>query len=529
MGFKFKKPKISIGSVTKNPAMVTGLLAATGVGLPVALAAGAAAKYAKDQKDKKASDKAGQEAAQEQAVQQATAQEVANGQQDLAFGQGVYAGLQQQAGQYGQQMTDIGNRAYTDAQNSGNQMINTAQNFGNQLTTDANGNAVLLRNTSQNYADQLQSLGRTPTERMANAQELDAMGGGLNQTLDTQRGLTQKFLQGPQADSFEQRMLERQGSRQMAQNIGAAAGAGALGKRMAARNAGMLQSNMLNAQSDLALQQQQANNQNALAALAQEGNMANNLTGLQADVARQNIAQANLQGQRAIDTTQNAGAMQLSAQQAAAGLTQGAIQNAGTMNLGAQQNAGQLLTQGNQLNLQGTGAAAETVMGATRDQIGAAQQLQTLRSNERMGHATLAGQAAEAAAQRSMQRKTNQQNQMSNMITGAATVAAAAAPTLLAASDKNLKTDIKDATADVKDLLKSIKVEKYKYKDKKFGEGEYLSPMAQDLEKTKIGKDMVIDTDEGKMVDYSRASGTLFSVAKSLDKRLEKLEKKLKK
>jgi hypothetical protein len=78
----------------------------------------------------------------------------------------------------------------------------------------------------------------------------------------------------------------------------------------------------------------------------------------------------------------------------------------------------------------------------------------------------------------------------------------------------------------VMDFLAGIKPEMYNYKDKKHGEGTYVSPMAQDLEKTELGKDMVIDTPEGKMVDYARAAGTLMAAQSNLHKRLAELEAK---
>lgn len=78
----------------------------------------------------------------------------------------------------------------------------------------------------------------------------------------------------------------------------------------------------------------------------------------------------------------------------------------------------------------------------------------------------------------------------------------------------------------VLDFLAGIKPEIYNYKNPQHGAGTYVSPMAQDLEKTDLGKSMVIDTPEGKMVDYSRAAGTLMAAQANLHKRLAELESK---
>lgn len=78
----------------------------------------------------------------------------------------------------------------------------------------------------------------------------------------------------------------------------------------------------------------------------------------------------------------------------------------------------------------------------------------------------------------------------------------------------------------VMDFLSGIKPEMYNYKNAQHGAGTYVSPMAQDIEKTELGKDMVIDTPEGKMVDYSRAAGTLLAAQSNLHKRLAELEAK---
>lgn len=104
----------------------------------------------------------------------------------------------------------------------------------------------------------------------------------------------------------------------------------------------------------------------------------------------------------------------------------------------------------------------------------------------------------------------------------------AAATGAAAMSDRNVKTNIKSGDKDLKGFLNAIGSSKYSYKNKDHGAGTYISPMAQELEKTKLGKDMVIDTPQGKMVDYARGAGTYLSAASMLSKRMDKLEKALK-
>jgi len=91
-------------------------------------------------------------------------------------------------------------------------------------------------------------------------------------------------------------------------------------------------------------------------------------------------------------------------------------------------------------------------------------------------------------------------------------------------SDESVKENIKPESGEIEELYKHIRPETYQYKNKEMGEGKHLSPMAQDLEKSEIGKSMVIDTPEGKVVDYGKAAGAIMSMQKALDNRLKKLE-----
>lgn len=88
------------------------------------------------------------------------------------------------------------------------------------------------------------------------------------------------------------------------------------------------------------------------------------------------------------------------------------------------------------------------------------------------------------------------------------------------ASDKNLKTDVEPF--DAEKFLDEITGYKYRYKDRKHGEGPQVGVMAQDVEK--VAPQMVEDTAEGKMIDYNKAGGPLFASLANLNQRLKKLE-----
>lgn len=94
-----------------------------------------------------------------------------------------------------------------------------------------------------------------------------------------------------------------------------------------------------------------------------------------------------------------------------------------------------------------------------------------------------------------------------------------------AASDERLKKDVKDFNAS--EFLDSITPSKYRYKEpSKFGEGVHASPMAQDLEKTDVGRAMVEDTPDGKMVNYGHGFGTILAALTDVHNRLKEVEGK---
>ncbi len=92
-----------------------------------------------------------------------------------------------------------------------------------------------------------------------------------------------------------------------------------------------------------------------------------------------------------------------------------------------------------------------------------------------------------------------------------------------AASDRRLKTDIKDGDKDAKSALSKLRSYTYDYKDEKYGKGKQFGPMAQDMEKAGLGH-AVIDTPSGKMVNGAKAALSGLALTAALARRVEKLE-----
>lgn len=100
-----------------------------------------------------------------------------------------------------------------------------------------------------------------------------------------------------------------------------------------------------------------------------------------------------------------------------------------------------------------------------------------------------------------------------------------------AASDKAGKKDVKSGDSKARSFLDALKAYEYEYKDPSkpgAGEGKFISPMAQDLEKTELGAQAVMDTPEGKMVDYGKLGGAMLASQTMLNERLNTLEAALK-
>lgn len=117
------------------------------------------------------------------------------------------------------------------------------------------------------------------------------------------------------------------------------------------------------------------------------------------------------------------------------------------------------------------------------------------------------------------------------MTTGGASEAGKAGTSGMGGSDKNMKKDIKSGSKDVKSFLDALSAKSYEYKDTSkpgTAEGPRVGIMAQDLEKSKMGKTLVKDTPDGKMVDTVQGYGAILAAQAELNKRLKALEGKKK-
>jgi len=72
--------------------------------------------------------------------------------------------------------------------------------------------------------------------------------------------------------------------------------------------------------------------------------------------------------------------------------------------------------------------------------------------------------------------------------------------------DRRLKTDIEAVSkSDLLEMKNHLTAYKFKYRNDKYGKGDYIGVMAQDLEKSKLGKTLVMEDHEGnKVIDVNR-------------------------
>jgi len=104
-----------------------------------------------------------------------------------------------------------------------------------------------------------------------------------------------------------------------------------------------------------------------------------------------------------------------------------------------------------------------------------------------------------------------------------------------AKSDERVKeniqpADFKKVKSQLNELLEKIEPFMYDYKNpKQDGEGRRLGVMAQDLEKSEMGRDMVQEDNNGtKNIDLNKVASAALAASSELLNRVEQLEKKLK-
>ncbi len=94
-------------------------------------------------------------------------------------------------------------------------------------------------------------------------------------------------------------------------------------------------------------------------------------------------------------------------------------------------------------------------------------------------------------------------------------------------SDVRAKEHISDAKGELQEFLDHLGVYSYEYKDKTHGEGRYISPMAQEFEKSKLGAQAVETGPDGlKKVNYGRLIGVQSAALALLNHKYNALEEK---
>lgn len=147
--------------------------------------------------------------------------------------------------------------------------------------------------------------------------------------------------------------------------------------------------------------------------------------------------------------------------------------------------------------------------GLLGDQRSARMAREQLGVNAALGTEGMRQRGAEAGADR-----------QSNMLGGLGQAATMG----LLLSDRRAKTGISDGRGAAREMLDKIEPSSYSYKDQSNGSGRHLSPMAQDLEKSEAGRSMVMNTPQGKMVDYGKGFGAILAAQADLNERLSQIE-----
>ena len=150
---------------------------------------------------------------------------------------------------------------------------------------------------------------------------------------------------------------------------------------------------------------------------------------------------------------------------------------------------------------------------------------QTAFENEMTKRKAIADALA-AKAQQQIERQKQKSAFAGNLMGAAGTVGAG----MLSKSDEKSK-NIESNAPDMDAFMESIKPLAFKYKDGDApgeNEEENVGVIAQDVEKSKVGKTMVKNTSSGKMLDMQKGFGVILAALASLHDKYEGLEEKAK-
>ena len=192
----------------------------------------------------------------------------------------------------------------------------------------------------------------------------------------------------------------------------------------------------------------------------------------------------------------------------------------------AQQQLAQQLSQEQALADQLTNNFLRLGLSVDQARQAAAIRLEELQSQERIAREQGAATRSAAASQASS-------GLLGSLIGGAATIGGVliAGPAALL-SDKNQKINIDSGNKQTQQFLNALNAKSFEYKDSKIpgaAEGERFGVLAQDLEKSKMGKSLVKETDHGKMIDIAQGFGAVLAAQAQLNERLKDIESKKKK
>jgi len=90
-----------------------------------------------------------------------------------------------------------------------------------------------------------------------------------------------------------------------------------------------------------------------------------------------------------------------------------------------------------------------------------------------------------------------------------------------------MKKDIRGADSEVEGFLDALNAYQYQYKNpsKPYAEpGAFVGIMAQDLEKSSMGKSFVKDTPEGKVLNMNHGLAAILAGQANINERLRELE-----
>jgi len=146
-------------------------------------------------------------------------------------------------------------------------------------------------------------------------------------------------------------------------------------------------------------------------------------------------------------------------------------------------------------------------------------------SEEKLAALSRAQQMSLAEMNAQIAKEAQDSAQSNAIIGGIATIVAAWL--MMPVSDRRAKKKIKPAKTKVQDFLDSLKAYSYEYKKPDSPgarHGEMLGVMAQDLEKTTLGKQFVRDTPHGKLVDMGQGLAAILASQSYLNSRMKRLE-----